>query len=59
MKTIKEYMVISNEDIKAFREAFEKCLIKYQNEGYELDIKYSIAVSNGGNLVNSVMILCY
>ena len=31
---------------------------KFQDKGYELDIKFSTCVSINNNLVQSVMILC-
>lgn len=59
MKAIEVYKVIANEDVEIFQKEFTEWVNKLQNQGYELDIKYSIAISKAGNLVNSVMILCY
>lgn len=59
MKVIKEYRVITNEDTKEFQKQFTESLEKFQQDGYELDVKYSVAVTKSGNLISSVMILCY
>ncbi|MGL5381455.1 hypothetical protein [Clostridium sp.] len=59
MKIIKKYKVIVNEDVGEFQREFNKYLQKYQDAGYELDIKYTIAISKNGGLIRSVMILCY
>lgn len=59
MKIIKKYQVIINEDCKAFQSELNKYITEFQDEGYELDIKFSTCLSKNNTLVQSVMILCY
>lgn len=58
-KIIKEYRVIIHEDVNTFQNALTKCIEEFQDEGYELDIKFSTCVTKKNNVVQSAMILCY
>ena len=59
MKIIKKHGLVANEDYETFKKDLTQRIEELQNEGYELDIKYSTCVSKHNGLVQSVMILCY
>jgi len=58
-RVIKEYRVIIHDDVNMFQKEFTKCIEEFQDEGYELDIKFSTCVTKKNNVVQSAMILCY
>ena len=59
MKIIKKHGLVANEDYETFKEDLTQRIEELQNEGYELDIKFSTALGEDDKYVLSAMILCY